>query len=154
MIIYTLQDKRVLDDFKVHNEPFRDDIKELYEKFFKFIGLNCLTAFWGWVRVYEIELDTLTDEEVMERLRNGPEGERVENGNVLIKLEIPNDEVVLTNYYEWVQIIFYTLEDADEAAAQISWKLLLDIDPSKANTVQANFIRIEREWIKAVIPCI
>ncbi|QUH21765.1 hypothetical protein [Alkaliphilus sp. B6464] len=50
----------------------------------------------------------------------GPSGK----GQVLFVLEIPNNEILLTNYYSWSDYLFFFNDEYDEDAYKLSLKNL------------------------------
>ena len=67
---------------------------------------------------------------------------------VLLELVVPDDQVLLTDYYSWTDYLFFTNEEPDEHNSKMSLDNLLNYNLN--DTVQAAIFNITKGMIKSI----
>jgi hypothetical protein len=136
MIVYTYQSRAVLDkimndgvhivswsDFDKHS-PYQH-AKGCYQDLASHLGYNN-SIVWGWI-----------NQEYTEKHGN----------DVLIVLDVPEQYVTLTSYYDWSDYIYFT-EDEDQENRELAWSNVFNTDG--VDEIQVVMPFIKKEWIKKI----
>lgn len=152
MIVWSFQDKDVLKKINENGEhimtwadfhrysPYAKRFEVPYVRIMHHFKMDTLPI-WTYL-TYQGK--AINDDTLEEFLRSSYHGGNP--NDVLLKIEVPDEFVHKTSYYDWSDYLYFTLDEPDKKEAEISWKCAVDVD-SDTDTIQVLLPFIKKEWI-------
>lgn len=149
MIVYTFQHQKVVEKIRKNGlhflswtdcetySPFKH-AHDCYRKMAQHLKYTH-APIWGFYSYDGKVIDDSWLEEFMDTCYHGHNQE-----HVLLKLDVPNEHVALTSYFDWSDFIFFT-EENNPKMALLSWENVFDC--SDADRIQILTEYIKKEWV-------